>query len=58
MIFIGSVHLGWHYAWDGIFGIIAVTVFWWATGRFVDWVDARELARANVPALTPLRATA
>jgi hypothetical protein len=56
-IFIGSVHLGWHYAWDGLFGIFAVIAIWWATGRFVDWVEARELGGARLPALTPLRAT-
>ncbi len=57
-IFVGSVHLGWHYAVDGIASIIAVSLFWWATGRFVDWLDAREQSqRAPAPALTPLPAT-
>lgn len=48
-IFIGSVHLGWHYALDGIYGLVAVTLFWWATGRFVDWLDLRDRTRATGP---------
>lgn len=46
-IAVGSVHLGWHYAWDGIFGIIAIIIFWWATGRFVDWLEVRELQQSK-----------
>lgn len=58
-IFVGSVHLGWHYAWDGIFSIIGVSLIWYATGRFVDWVEAREQTQAApVPSLNSLPATA
>lgn len=62
-ILIGSVHLGWHYAWDGIFSIIAVSIFWWSTGRLVEWVERRETQRVHnvirVPAagVTALPAT-
>lgn len=52
-ISIGSVHLGWHYAWDGIFGIIAVTLFWWGSGRLVVWLAAREQRQG--PAAAPAR---
>lgn len=62
-IFIGSVHLGWHYAWDGIISIIGVGIFWWSTGRFVDWVERREAQqqanamRAPTVSVTALPAT-
>lgn len=49
-IAIGSVHLGWHYAADGIVSLIGVGLIWWATGRFVDWVAAREEAAGAVAA--------
>lgn len=37
LIFLGSVHLGWHYAVDGYVSVIAVLVLWWASGRLCDW---------------------
>lgn len=57
-IMVGSVHLGWHYAWDGIFGIIAVTVFWWGSGRLVDWLEQRELRMDQPRQTAPKAATA
>ena len=45
LILVGSVHLGWHYAVDGIVSIIVAPLIWWASGRFVDWAEARELRR-------------
>lgn len=43
LILIGSVHLGWHYAVDGIVSGVAMMGIWWAAGRFLErsgYVDA------------------
>jgi len=37
IILIGSVHLGWHYAIDGIAGIILALVLWQVSQRFARW---------------------
>jgi PAP2 superfamily len=34
-IWIGSVHLGWHYATDGAVGIAMMWAVWWGMGKFV-----------------------
>jgi len=36
-IFIGSIHLGWHYAIDGYVGALVAVFGWWAAGRIVAW---------------------
>lgn len=35
-IFIGSIHLGWHYALDGYVAAICALAIWWAVGWFLD----------------------
>ena len=45
LIWIGSFHLAWHYAWDGIVSVVAVWAFWRLLG-FVEIVspEAQENA--------------
>jgi hypothetical protein len=43
LIFIGSIHLGWHYAVDGIVSVIGVSIIWWTAGRFVDSLDRKDI---------------
>lgn len=53
MIFVGSIHLGWHYAVDGIVAIASTIVIWIGAGRFVDWVEVyerRKVAATLAPA--------
>jgi hypothetical protein len=35
MIFLGSIHLGWHYAIDGYVAAAITVVIWWAVGRWI-----------------------
>ncbi|WP_427969466.1 phosphatase PAP2 family protein [Altererythrobacter sp.] len=48
LIWIGSFHLAWHYAWDGIVSIICVWAFWRLLGR----VEIKQLE----PDIRPLPA--
>lgn len=43
LIWIGSFHLAWHYAWDGIVSVIAVWAFWRLLG-FVEVVPSKKEA--------------
>ena len=38
-IWFGSIHLGWHYAADGLVAAAATAVLWKASGRLADWLD-------------------
>lgn len=40
-IFIGSIHLGWHYAVDTYLAYVVVLASWWLAGRFASWHDNR-----------------
>lgn len=52
-IFLGSIHLGWHYAVDGYASVIGTVVLWLLVGRFVRRSDyfkaapAKELLRTE-----------
>jgi PAP2 superfamily len=41
LIFLGSIHLGWHYAVDGYAAWILVVGFWMLAGAVVRWWEAR-----------------
>ena len=36
-IFIGSIHLAWHYAADGYLGAAVAVFCWWIAGKIVNW---------------------
>ena len=44
LIFVGSIHLGWHYAVDGIAGAAIALAAWWVAGPILAlwsrWVPA------------------
>lgn len=42
LIFIGSVHLAWHYAIDGYAGALVAVLGWWVAGRLVGWDRRRR----------------
>ena len=50
---IGSVHLGWHYAVDGLVSIVGVWIIWRLTSAFVDRVVAKEAARDRIVSTPP-----
>ena len=47
LIFVGSVHLAWHYALDGYVGAAGALLLW----RAVGWALSRP--RRGVPAVSP-----
>jgi hypothetical protein len=46
LIFIGSIHLGWHYAIDGYAGAAVAAFGWWAAGKLVYWDRGVRAAEA------------
>jgi hypothetical protein len=51
LIWVGSIHLGWHYAVDGIAGDALTWGIWRISGRFAERLDRPLLARSAQPAL-------
>jgi hypothetical protein len=48
-ILIGSVHLGWHYAIDGLASLVGVAAIWLAVDKLVDRFDPVERRSFSVP---------
>ncbi len=46
MIFLGSVHLGWHYAVDAYPAVALAVVSWMAMGRVSRWWEGGAAAQA------------
>lgn len=41
-IYVGSIHLGWHYSTDGLVSAPLVVAMWWISGKYVSWLKSRE----------------
>jgi len=60
-IWFASVHLGWHYFTDGLVSIVAVSLLWWLTGRYLDVLErlaekSKVRFRLQKPAFRKVRA--
>lgn len=51
LIWIGSIHLGWHYAIDGLLAAALTFVIWWAAGRLTERFERKASAAEAEPAL-------
>ena len=51
LIWIGSIHLGWHYAIDGLLSFALAWGIWRVAGRTADWLDRPSAAKMPVPAI-------
>lgn len=50
LIWIGSIHLGWHYAVDGLAVVPLVWGIWWACGKVADWIESPSPQPSAQPA--------
>jgi hypothetical protein len=54
IIFLGSIHLAYHYAVDGLVSLLLTPVIWWGAGRFAKaWVSGSSEDRSVAPACLP-----
>ncbi len=49
IVVIGSIHLAWHYAVDGIAGTALALVFWWVAGIIVRAHFRLHVAAETIP---------
>ena len=52
IIFIGSIHLAWHYAVDSYLAWAMMLLIWWTVGPLARWWEGTSLAR-NFTATEP-----
>jgi PAP2 superfamily len=50
LIFLGSIHLGWHYALDGEAAVAGVAAIWWTTGQVGPVRPESDLPQGNASA--------
>ena len=46
LIFLGSIHLGWHYAVDSYVAWVMALGLWWLAGRITAWWEGRPTVQA------------
>jgi hypothetical protein len=51
VIWVASIHLGWHYAADGLVAAAVTLVIWRVCGRIAEWLDRPFAAESAEPAL-------
>ena len=49
IIFVGSVHLAWHYAVDGYVAALLVIIIWFAAGKLTDLFEPRDQSATRSP---------
>jgi membrane-associated phospholipid phosphatase len=54
VVFVGSVHLGWHYAIDGYAGFAIALAAWWLAGVIAKWREKTSWARGYAVATARL----
>ncbi len=53
-IFLGSIHLGWHYAVDAYMGFAIAGISWYLSGRFARWYMQRDFVKKHTRQLEEL----
>jgi hypothetical protein len=53
VIWIGSIHLGWHYAIDGLVSGGLTVLIWKQAGRLADWLERPRASTVNAKGLNP-----